>query len=89
MLRITNTNVYSPTVTLKVEGQIASDWVATLQHECNELLDNGKEIRLDFSSVTFVDAEGVAILKNLLTRNVRIMHSTQLIQSLLSEEESP
>jgi anti-anti-sigma regulatory factor len=89
MLRITTTNENTPTVSLKVEGQIASDWVATLQCECNQLLQSGKEIRLDFSAVTFVNAKGVGMLKKLLTRNVRITRSSELIQSLLCEEELP
>ena len=74
---------------LEVEGQIASDWVATRQSEYNQLRQSGKDIRLDFSAVTFVDAKGVAMLKNLLTRNVRITRSSELIQSLLCEEELP
>ncbi len=89
MLRITPIDEHTPTVTLKVEGRIVSNWIATLERECGGLLERGKAIDLDFSGVRFVDAQGVAMLKNLLTRNVRITGCSDLIQSLLYEEDVP
>ena len=89
MLRITTIDEHTPAVTLKVEGRIVSHWIATLERECGGLLERGKAIDLDFSGVRFVDARGVAMLKNILTRNVRITGCPYFIQSLLDEEDAP
>ena len=67
MLRITTIAEHTPIVTLKVEGRIVSDWIPTLEHESLGLLERGKAVDLDFSGVTFVDAQGVTMLRNLLT----------------------
>ena len=83
MLRITTIDEDSSTVTLKVEGRIVSEWIAALERECEGWLERDTAIDLDFSGVTYIDTQGVAVVKNLLTRSVRIVRCSALIQSLL------
>ena len=89
MLRITTIDENDKTATLKVEGRIVSDWIGTLERECHGWLEGGKTIDLDLSGVTFIDTQGVASVRTLLTRNVRITRCSALIQSLLHEEDAP
>lgn len=89
MLRITTIDENNTTATLKVEGRIVSDWIGTLERVCHGWLERGKTIYLDLSGVTFIDTQGVASVRTLVTRNVRITGCSDLIQSLLYEEDAP
>ncbi len=88
MLRITTTDERPRTVSFKVEGRIVSGWIAELDRECRKFLDRGKRVLMDFSAVTFVDGEAVAMLKPLLREDVGIVNCSALIKSLLTEEEA-
>ena len=88
MLRITTTDERPRTVTFKVEGRIVCGWIAELDRECHGFLDRGKRGVMDFSAVTFVDGEAVAMLKQLLQENVEIANCSALIKSLLTEDET-
>ena len=87
MLRITRQSEESATVTLRLEGQIASDWVAVLEDEVMELLRCKKDIVLDFAGITTVDSRGTALLRKLTTGPVTIINCSALIrESLLNGE---
>ena len=88
MLRITTTDERPRTVTFKVEGRIVCGWIAELERECHRFLDRGKRVVMDFSAVTFVDGEAVAMLKRLVREDVEIVSCSALIKSLLIEEEA-
>ncbi len=83
MLRITKQSRGSATVTLRLEGQIASDWVAVLEAEVVELLRCKKHIVLDFASVTIVDSRGAALLRKLAAELVEIINCSALIRESL------
>ncbi len=55
VLRITKVAEDSSTVTMKLEGKLASDWVPLLEGECLICLTEKRKVLLDFSEVTFVD----------------------------------
>ena len=79
MLRITIADESPRTVAFKVEGRIVSDWIEELERECDRFLERGKRVFLDFSAVTFADAKAVAMLKRLLTEDVKIINCPALI----------
>jgi len=83
MLRITSLAENASSVTLKVEGSIASGSVAVLEQECNALFEAGRKVIPDFSKVRYVDHRGVEILKRLLAEDVRITNCPELVQELL------
>ncbi len=89
MLRITTINEGLQTMTLKVEGRIVADWVETLALECERWLGRGKVIELDLSGVTFMDTQGVLVVRTLQAGEVGISNCPALIQSLLDEEDAP
>ena len=65
VLRITKVAEDSSTVTMKLEGKLASDWVPLLEGECLTCLNEKRKVLLDFSEVTFVDGRGVELLSKL------------------------
>ncbi len=85
MLRITKLSGSEDYITLRIAGRIASECVAVLERQCTELLLGGHRLRLDAAEVDFVDRAGVALLKELLARGVKIEKGSLTVESLLMD----
>ncbi len=83
MLRITKVAEDSSTVTMKLEGKLASDWVPLLEGECLTCLKGKRTVLLDFSEVTFVDGRGVEMLSKLAGKGIKVVDCDELIKELL------
>ena len=87
MLRITQVSLTASVVTLKVEGRVAAAWVQVLEDECQRHRDAGRDVQLDFTEVSMVDCDGVAMLRRLTRSRVEIVKASPLVRALLAEEE--
>ena len=87
MLRITKIAESQSHVTLRVEGQIVSHWVAELERESKRLLKSNRNVILDFSEVVFIGRKGAEMLKKLTIDDVEIINCTALIKGLLGERQ--
>jgi anti-anti-sigma regulatory factor len=60
------------TPTLRLEGQVIGPWVTELRRICAEMLANSAQrenrLVLDLSGVSFLDADGVALFRELSGR---------------------
>jgi anti-anti-sigma regulatory factor len=74
-------------IRLKVEGQIAADGVGVLEETCSPLLSNGKQVLLDLSGVTFVNTEGLHLLRRLAIRGAEFCNCTPLLSDRLAAYE--
>ena len=79
MMRITIADERAKTVTLKVEGRIAADWVELLEREIQTFLRHGKHLFLDFSAVTVIDARAADMLKQLRVHDVEVVNCPSLL----------
>jgi anti-anti-sigma regulatory factor len=86
MLRITRSVENHSSVTLKLEGRIVSQWVAVLEQECLLLRQKKQNVVLDFSSVTFIDSQGIEMLKQLLSQKIKIINCPAFILETLNHE---
>ncbi len=84
MLRITKVAENQAQVTLRVEGQIVSHWVAELERETKRLLKGNRKVVLDFAEVIFIGPEGTEMLKRLSIEDVEIINCSELIKELLT-----
>ncbi len=89
MMRLTQVPQETPGATLKVEGDIVSEWVPLLERECLSLLAQAGSVRLDLSGVTYVERKAAEMLERLSARQVTIVNGSPLIRELLREERSP
>ena len=87
MLRITQVSLTASVVTLKVEGRVASDWVQVLEEECRRHTGDGRDVQLDFTEVSMIDCDGIAMLRRLTRSRVAIVKASPLIRALLADEE--
>ena len=71
MLRISKVIDQNPSgVTLKLEGRLATEWVELFEGECLQCLKVKRKVRLDFSDVTFVDDNGLKMLRSIAAKDV-------------------
>ncbi len=87
MLRIEQVAAEPGGWTLRLEGSLAGPWVEELKRSCEPALDARRPLTLDLGAVSFVDGNGVALLKSLKTRAVRLSNSSAFVAGLLEMEE--
>ncbi len=52
-------------VTVHLEGSLVGAWVDEVRRACEPCLGNGADLTLDFTRVSFVDRDGVALCREL------------------------
>ena len=83
MLRITKVAESPSAVSMKLEGRITTDWVSLLEQECLRVLQEKRELVLDFSEVSFVDEHAVEMLGRMSGKKIRVINCCALIKDLL------
>lgn len=84
MLRVTVVESSSEAVRLRVEGRVASGWVEELRRSCEvQALSDGIRLVLDLADVSFVDADGVELLKELRVRCVTLLNPSPFVAERL------
>jgi len=61
------------TVVLRLEGRVVGPWVTELQKSCEEVLADGRSLKLHLADVEFMDPQGVALLLRLRSRGVPLL----------------
>jgi anti-anti-sigma regulatory factor len=90
MLRITReSEPDGSAVVLRLEGRISGPWVEELRRTCDRDLllpgRNGRGFVLEMSEVSFIDAEGVALLRDLTARRVSFANCSAFVAEQLKE----
>ena len=88
MMRITRIKSRGSRPTFKLEGKLVGPWVEEMHRAVDEASSNGSRPRLDLSDLTFVDASGVTLLRELMSRGIAITACSGFVAALLHEEES-
>ena len=88
MLRITEIVDGGSGLLLKLEGKLLEPWVEELARVTGRPgLKGHGPVRLDLSSVTFVDEAGVRLLHDLLRQGVEIAAISSFVAALLRLED--
>ncbi len=82
MLRITSTRIGIAS-TLKIEGRLTGQWVDELSRAAEAVLADGPRVVLDLADVTFVDREGIALLRDLRTRGFALADCSSFVSGLI------
>jgi anti-anti-sigma regulatory factor len=85
MLRISFIESADHRVALRLEGQIAGPWIEELRNSCERLLTQGKRLTLDLADLSFVDCDGIALLRALAERRVALANCSRFVAELLKE----
>jgi ABC-type transporter Mla MlaB component len=70
MLKITRAVLSNQEITLRLDGRVAGQWVGLLRDSAESALVEGLNLTLDLKNISFIDCEGIALLKHLINRGV-------------------
>jgi hypothetical protein len=73
--------------TFKLEGKLLGPWVDELRNVCVEPLNRLEQVGLDLAAVTFVNATGAKLLRELIRQGIIITKCSAFVAELLHAEE--
>jgi ABC-type transporter Mla MlaB component len=86
MLKITWVTRRRRAPILKLEGELLEPWVEVVRDACAPQALWSQHARLDLSAVIFVDAAGVALLRDLIRQGMAVNACSRFIAELLRRE---
>ena len=87
-MRITPTRI-ADVDTLKVEGRLAGQWVDELSRAATSARAEASRVVLDLAQVTFVDADGINLLRALRDGGVALTDCSSFVSSLIDDGGLP
>ena len=76
-------------LTLRLEGRLAAAWVDELARAVASAMTENAHVTLDLDGLSFVDASGVALIRDAVDRGARLTGGSQFIGTLIGEERVP
>jgi hypothetical protein len=87
VLKITDIGRNDSGRTFKLEGKLLGPWVDELLNVCTQPLDRAEQVALDLAAVTFVNAAGAELLRELIRRGITITRCSAFVAELLHVQE--
>ena len=87
MLKISEIARNDSSRTFKLEGKLLGPWVDELRNVCVQPLDRLGQVGLDLAAVTFVNAAGTELLRELIREGIIITQCSAFVAELLHAEE--
>ena len=83
VLKITRLSHEVGRLTIKLEGAILAPWVSSVRDACTQRGRRTRRLRLDLAAVTYADAAGAQLLRDLLREGVEIAACSSFLAELL------
>ena len=84
MLKITRLSHKGRGLTIKLEGEILGPWGESVRAACAIRGRRPRPRRLDLAAVTYVDAVGLQLLRDLIAEGVEIADCSSFVGELLN-----
>ena len=84
MLRISPIESGNHHAILQLEGTVAGPWVAELKNVCEQVLSEGRPLKLNLADVTFVDQQAALLLLNFRLRGVQLVACSPFVEEQLN-----
>ena len=72
---------------LRLEGRLASAWVDELARAVTATMTGDARVTLDLGGLTFADSRGIALIRDIANRGVRLVGGSEFIGTLINEVE--
>jgi len=82
-LKITRLSQTGRMLTIKLEGEILEPWVSSVRDACAPQGSRSEPVCLDLAAVTYVDAAGTQLLRDLMHEGIAIATCSSFIGELL------
>ena len=86
MLKITRLSHKGRGLTIKLEGELLGAWVVAAREACATRGRRPRRLRLDLAAVTYVDAAGLQLLRDLVAEGAEIVAWSSFVGELLYPE---
>jgi len=73
-------------LTVKLEGELREPWLAIVRDACSQRNGRSERVRLDLAAVTYADAAGAQLLRELVREGVEIAACSGFVGELLRPE---
>ena len=83
MLKIVALGNSHDATTLMLEGRLIGPWVEELRHSCENALGATTRLILDLGRVTFIDREGIELLRKLADRHAQVTNCSPFVAEQL------
>lgn len=70
--------------TIRLAGRVGGPWVEELARACGDVLETEAPLTLDLSQVSFVDQDGVRLLRALRRRGVTTVRGSGFVEAQLA-----
>jgi len=71
MLKITRAVLSEKEISLQLDGRVSGQWVGLLRETAESALDEGVGLSIDLKNISFIDCEGIALMRSLIERGAR------------------
>jgi len=83
VLKVTQLSRRVRVLTIKLEGQLLEPWVSIVRDICKQRGRRTGQLHLDLAAVSYADAAGLQLLRELLTDGVEIAACSSFVFELL------
>jgi hypothetical protein len=83
VLKVTQLSRRVRVLTIKLEGQLLEPWVSVVRDICQRRGRRTGQLHLDLAAVTYADAAGLHLLRDLLADGVEIAACSSFVFELL------
>ena len=88
MLKITRVAASNKEITLQLDGRVVGKWIELLSESAEAVLEEGQRLTLDLKNICFIDCEGLALIKSLMSRGVRQVYAPLFVAEQLKNCEA-
>ena len=89
MLKITRAVLSKEEVTLQLDGRVAGQWVGLLRDSAESVLDEGLTLNVDLTNISFIDCEGIAVIKTLIDRGAHHLNAPLFVAEQIKKCREP
>lgn len=89
MLKITRAVLSEQEITLQLDGRVSGQWAALLQDSAESVLNEGLTLIVDLKNISFIDCEGIAVIKNLIQRGARHVNPPLFVAEQINKCREP
>ncbi|HEY3039449.1 MAG TPA: STAS domain-containing protein [Pyrinomonadaceae bacterium] len=83
MLKITKVATSNQEITLQLDGRVTGQWIELLRDSAESVLEEEMRLSLDLKNICFIDCDGLAVIKSLMSRGVRQVNAPLFVAEQL------
>ena len=87
MLKITRVAESNEQIILHLDGSVTGPWIQLLRTSAEAVLDQGLQLVIDLEHICFIDCEGLALIKSLISRGGRQVNAPLFVADQLRKCE--